>query len=258
MVVACISVLSLTAIFAYDLVTQSTLFLVKKVHIKGNHRVQADEVIRFTGLDTPRNLFKLNTRALEKKIASHPWIASATVKRQLSPALDITVAEHKPIAIVKIENIADILINTKGQPFKEYNPGTDRLEDLPVVTGLDLTHIGGGYQFKGHLFNAVMDFLQVASSNPPLKIRADKQTGITIESHNLYIPQAPERKQPIHVKIGFGDYPSKLKKAKTISAYIDRHFPERTIISMDVFNLKKVFVKTTLNDSGHNILEKGA
>jgi hypothetical protein len=57
--------------------------------------------------------------------------------------------------------------------------------------------------------------------------------------------------------MGFGDYRAKFQKAKIISAYIGRHFPDRTIIALDLFNPEKVFVKTAFNESGHTELKKG-
>lgn len=258
LIVSSISILSLASIYAYDLITQSTLFSVKQVSIIGNQRVETDEISRFAGLDRSNNLFHLNIHALEKKINSHPWIAAASVKRQLPSMLTITVVEHQALAIVKIENIADIIINTQGHPFKEYNPGTDHLEGLPVVTGLDLTRTGGQYLFEGNLFNAVINFLNVTKADTPYLIHADKQMGITIDSRDIYNQTSLEQAPLIPVKMGFSDFESKLIRAKTISEYIGRHFPDRRIIALDLFNLKKVFVKTQLTESGHNVLEKGA
>lgn len=257
MLVAGISVLSLASIFTYDLVTQSSLFAVKQVTINGNEQIKADEIISFAGLDQEQNLFKLNIGMLEKKISLHPWVASANIKRRLSSILEIEIVEQKALAIVKIENIADIIINTQGRPFKEYDPEKDRLEDLPVVTGLDLTHAGSAFIFEGDLFNAVMTFLNIAATHPPVLIKADDQMGITIDSNDIYNRALPGQKKFIRIKMGFGDYHSKFKRAKTISEYIGRHFPDHTIIAMDLFNPDKVFVKTARNDSGHNALEKG-
>ena len=255
--IAGISILSLASIFAYDLVTQSALFAVKQISVAGNQRVSSDEIISFADLDEDHNLFKLNIHTLEKKISSHPWIASANVKRRLPSGLEITVTEHTALAIVKIENIADIIINTQGQPFKEYNPQTDDVEELPVITGLDLTRTGTQYLFDGTLFNAVMDFLKVANTDQGIKIGADRQLGITVESRDIY-NRVPSGHQPfIRIKLGFGDYERKFKKAGIIGDYMSRHFPEKSIVSMDLFNLKKIFVKTRRNDTKLDTLEKG-
>ncbi|MCF6246589.1 MAG: FtsQ-type POTRA domain-containing protein [Desulfobacula sp.] len=257
MLVAGISVLSLVSIFAYDLVTQSPLFNVKKIDISGNNRVLADEIIAFANLDEPHNIYKLNLYSLEKRIADHPWIESASVKRNFSSKLSIAVVEHEPLAIVKIENMADIIINTQGRPFKEYDPTTDHLDTLPVITGLDLTRADTQYIYDGILINAIMNFLKVADVDMAVSINAHKQMGITIEARDIFNKVKLDNETTIPIKMGFGDYKIKLKKAKTISEYIDKNFPEKTIIAMDLFNLQKVFIKTTLNQTGLNTIKKG-
>lgn len=257
MIVAGISVLSLALIFGHDLVTQSTLFHVRQVDISGNARVTNDAVIRFAGLDKVHNIFKLNIHSLEKKIISHPWIASASVKRNLAAGLTIEVVEHEALAIVRIENIADILINTQGRPFKEYNPSADHLETLPVITGLDLTQADSRYIFDGRLFNAVMRFLTIADTHQTYVIHADNHTGITLNAGNVRNLTRKHQESGIPIKIGFDNFQAKLNRAEIIHEYIDSHYPERVVIAMDLFNINKVFVKTKRSNSGLNTIEKG-
>ncbi len=257
MLIAGISVLSLVSIFVHDLVMQSALFNVKKIDITGNNRVLSDDIIAFAKLDGPHNIYKLNLKSLEKKISTHPWIAAAHVKRTFSSILSIAIVEHEALAIVKIENIADIIINTQGRPFKEYNPGTDHLETLPVVTGLDLTKVETQYIFDGTLLNAIMDFLKIKNNDTTVSINAHNQMGLTIEAKDIYNKIIVSENATIPMKMGFGDYKTKLKRAKTISEYIDKNFPEKTIIAMDLFNLNKIFIKTALNHTGLNTIKKG-
>ena len=257
MLIAGISLLSLAAIFGYDMVTQSKFFNIKKIHVTGNNRISDQEIIAFAELDAPSNIFKINRHSLEEKIASMPWIDSASIKRNMAAELIIQVREHRALAIVKIENIADIIINTQGRPFKEYNPESDHLEALPVIEGLDLTQADNGYLFEGFLFNAVMKFLDIAHLKPGTTIRADNAMGLSIEKKPVTEYEPAESDQGFPVKLGFGQYEQKLKKAETISEYMDRYFPDKKIIAMDLFDLEKVFVKTQLSDSGLNILEKG-
>ena len=257
MLVTGISLLSLTCIFGYDLVTQSKFFNVKKIEISGNNRISADEIKSFAGLDQPHNIFKLNVHALEMKISSHPWIEWTSVKRNFTSGLDIQVVEHRALAIVKIENIADILINTRGRPFKEYNPSTDQIESLPIITGLDLTQSESGYLFDGIRFNAVMDFLKIADQRTIYKITADDQIGLTIETDTIYNKTEDQEKKRVQIRLGFGSFQQKMDRAETISQYLDQYFPDREIIAMDVFNLDKIFVKTKMNDPDQNVIEKG-
>lgn len=257
MIVAFISILSLASIFTFDFITQSTFFNIKKIEISGTQRVLKDDLIEIAGLTTRLNIFKINLFSIEQRIISHPWIQAATVKRKLSSVLSISVVEQKPLAIVKIENLTDIIINTQGQPFKEYDPQKDHIENLPIISGLDLTQKNNRYMFDGPLFNSIMEFFKTDGFNTVRKLKGDKNTGIIIEIDDIYNHLSSNEKGTIQIKLGFNNFKAKLNKAKKISEYIDKYFPERTICAMDFFNIEKVFVKTKLNDALHNNLEKG-
>lgn len=255
--VAFISILSLASIFVYDFITQSDFFKIKKIELSGTNRVLKEDILQLANLTSDENIFGLNLFTIEKLIASHPWIQSACVKRNFASVLFISIIEQKPLAIVKIENLADILINTQGRPFKEYNPLKDHLENLPVITGLDLTSSNNQYMFNGTLFNSIMDFLKIEGSSNVKRIKGDRNTGIAIETNDIYNQLPSESHGTIQIKLGFNNFKAKLEKAKKISEYIDNNFPERTICAMDIFNIKKVFIKTKLAGALHNNLEKG-
>ena len=199
----------------------------------------------------------INLFSIEKLIISHPWIQSASVKRNLTSVLSISVIEQELLAIVRIKNLADILINTQGRPFKEYNPLKDHIKKLPVITGIEPTSAANQYMFDSTLFNSIMDFLQTDKTVNVRQINGDKNTGITIEANDIYNLLPSKDQKTIFIKLGFNNFKAKLNKAKNISNYIDKNFPEKIICAMDLFNIEKVFIKTKLNNALHNNLEKG-
>lgn len=253
-----ISVLSLVSIFIYDFITQSPFFNIKKIEISGTNQVLKEDILKLADLTFEKNILAINLFSIEKQIISHPWIQSASVKRNLDSVLSISIIEHEPLAIVKIENLADILINTQGSPFKEYSPLNDNIKNLPVITGLDLTSVNNQYLFNGTLFNSTMNFLQSVDCINIRQINGDKNTGVTIEARDIYNQQPIGGQGIVQIKLGFDNFKAKLTKAKNISEYIDKNFPDKTICSMDLFNIKKVFIKTKLNNALRNDLEKGA
>ena len=257
MTVAFISILSLASIFIYDFITQSAFFNIKKIEISGTNRVLETDLLKLADLNCDKNIFGLNLFTIKKHITSHPWIQSASIKRDVSFNLFISIIEQEPNALVKIENLADILINTRGNPFKEYNPEKDRIENLPIISGLDLTNENNLYLFNGPLFNSIMDFLKIDSTDNVKKIIGDKNTGIVIDTNDIYNLNPSEGQGTIQIKLGFNNFKAKLNKAKKISGYIDENFPDRTISRMDLFNIEKVFIKTKLIDALHDNLEKG-
>ncbi len=258
MVIAFFSILSLAAIYAHDFITQAAFFNIKEVEIIGTHHAVKEEILALADLKRDRNIYELNTSLAEKQIASHPWVKSVSVKRKLDSKLKISVKEHEPLAVVRIKNTADILINVNGMPFKEYDPANDHLENPTVITGLELTKIRDEYLFSGALFESVMDFINTRDSLLVEHIEGNENTGLTIKTRSLSNPVSNVDKETIPIKLGFNNFKSKMKKAKKISEYIGKNLPERTICTMDLFNIEKVFIKTKLNDALHNNLKKGA
>jgi len=250
--------LSLGSIFIYDFITQSSAFSIKKIEISGTRHVSKEDILKLTDLNSEKNILKINLVSIEKRILSHPWVQSVNVKRHLDSVLSISIVEHEALAIVKIGNLADLLINHQGRPFKEYKPTNDIVKNLPIITGIELVNANNRYLFKGVLFDSIVAFLRTGNCDNIRQINGNKNTGVTIEANDIYNRMPSDPNGLLQIKLGFNNFRAKLDKAKDISTYIGKNFPERTICSMDLFNIEKVFIKTKLTDALHNNIEKGA
>ena len=243
-----VGAMSLGSIYIHDAVLQCPLFDVKTIMIDGLDRVSRDEVLAQTGLDNPANIFALQPKMLEKKLNTHPWIRSTTVKRKLLSTICINVEEQEPLAIVTIENLADIVINAQGAPFKKYEPDKDNLKALPVISGVDLSLSNNTYLFEGDLFNAVMEVLKLRGFGQIQTIFGDENTGIRINisqtGPGTAFADAPgqtesENKTIIPVKLGFDRFDKKLARARQVQRYMEAHFPDKAISAMDLFRSGK-------------------
>ncbi len=257
LIVVSITVLSLGLIFIYDFITQTDFLNIKTIEISGTKHTSEDALLKLADIDGSKNIFQMNLSTAKKRIVSHPWVKSVDIKRSLSLKLIVSITEERPLAIVKIANLSDILINTDGNPFKEYNPQKDNIKDVPVVTGVTLKKSNHGYTFNSDLFNCVMAFFKTVNLNNTKRIRADKTSGISIETNDIYNNNALDTQKTVKINLGFSQFKAKLNKAVKISEYIDKNFPERTIRTIDLFNIEKVFIKTKLNDALHGNLTKG-
>lgn len=259
-----VGAISLGCIYIHDAVLQCPIFDVKTIRIDGLARVTRNEILTRTGLDKPANIFELQPDLLEKELNTHPWIRMATVKRKLLSTISIKIEEQEPLAIVTIENLTDIVINTQGAPFKEYEPAKDDLKALPVISGVDLSLSNSTYLFEGDLFNAVMEILKIKGFGQIQTILGDENTGILINILNTCpdtgVPGPPgekksENKTILPVKLGFDRFEEKLARARQVRCYMETNYPGKTISAMDLFSLEKVFVTT--EDAAHNTIEKG-
>ena len=243
-------VVSLILIYAYDFTMQSTYFNIKKIKIEGNNRVNNNEIIDLGQIKKTDNLLSLNLTLLKKRIIHHPWIQKVSIKRLIPSGLSIVINEETPLAIVKIENIAEILINNEGKPFKEYEPAVDDLKDIPVITGLELIESEDNYIFKGPLFNSVIKVLKMDSFGEIHHVKADKNIGVSIKTLH--------QNNEISMILGFYDFHSKAYKAEQITNYFKNHILNKEICTFDLYDPENVLVKSKDKDALHNLTKGGA
>ncbi len=253
-------VFSLGAIFVYDFVTQSPLFMIRQIKVSGNDRVTQEEILELCGLNKAENILRMNVAAIEKRLCNHPWIESATLRREIfSRGLLVSVAEQKPLAVANIQNIVRVVINTQGIPFKEYDPEKDHLGGLPVISGLDLTLSGSSCEFQGPLFDSIMEFFHTnpEAARQVITVNGDSQTGILIYTRGVFDNTSQLPGHMIPIRMGFDHFREKLEKARDISAYISKNFPNKTIRAIDLFDMEKVFVKVKDRNGEAHDLGKG-
>jgi cell division protein FtsQ len=104
---------------------------VRSIQVKGLSRATAAEVLSLSPVREGANLLAADVDEMERAIARYPWIARATVRRRLPPAIEVTVVEREPRALVDLGGL--YLVDRLGQVFKRAAPG-DGL-DLPLITG---------------------------------------------------------------------------------------------------------------------------
>jgi hypothetical protein len=115
-----------------ELVKQPSL-QVHAIEVRGLSRTRREEVIAYAGLKLGQPILALDLDAVAIKIRSHPWIQSATLRRQLPDRLSIEVVEHEPTLVVSLGEL--YVADTDGQLFKSFCAADGLV--LPVLTGID-------------------------------------------------------------------------------------------------------------------------
>ncbi len=108
-------------------------FALRTVTFSGNARATDAELGRLGALGPTVNLVALDTAALERALAAHPWVKEVRVRRFLPSRLAVEVTEHEPAAVAALGDL--YLVDVAGEPFKRLLPG-DGL-DLPLITGVE-------------------------------------------------------------------------------------------------------------------------
>ena len=111
----------------------SETFGLAEVHVTGHVRSTPGELELLGEVERGTNLFKLDTHAIERGIARHPWIKEVDLRRRFPNAISVRVVEHVPAAILSLQDL--YLVDASGAPFKRLQPGDQA--DLPVISGLE-------------------------------------------------------------------------------------------------------------------------
>lgn len=169
---------------AYTLLSRSDFFKASEVTVLGNSIAARQEVLEAGGLNRRINLLALDIEQTESLILGHPWIEEVTVKRRWPSSLEVTVREHKPLALVNLEHEEErslYYMDARGILFAPYAPALDL--DYPVVTGLSLGRSQRGMKFaKDSLAFLAVEFLNLAAQgNQILPLQAVSEVHVSGE-----------------------------------------------------------------------------
>jgi cell division protein FtsQ len=111
---------------------RSTLLPIERLEVRGNARATEEEIRSLAGGALGAGLFTVDREAIAHAVERHPWVARATIRRQLPTGLVIEVAEHQPVALVALGQL--YYVDAEGAIVKRHAAGEPT--DFPVITGL--------------------------------------------------------------------------------------------------------------------------
>jgi cell division protein FtsQ len=91
----------------------------KRIAVKGNHRVSGTEILDRAAVAPRVSIWLQNTGAMEARIATIPFVATATVRRIPPASMTIVVTERAPFAVLQSgEGVALV-----DRAFRVLTPG---------------------------------------------------------------------------------------------------------------------------------------
>ncbi|HSU79144.1 MAG TPA: FtsQ-type POTRA domain-containing protein [Candidatus Angelobacter sp.] len=103
---------------------ESPLSNVKSVAVSGNRYIQADQIVKSSGLSTGSKIWSVNQDRIQKKLKSIPSIKQVTVKSHyFGGRVDLKISEFKRVAYVKRSgSYKPVLANGKWMPLPNNTP----------------------------------------------------------------------------------------------------------------------------------------
>lgn len=189
MLTGCGFVLLVILWLSYQLMIRSDIFRLTDIRISGTRITTERQILDLAGLQLGGSLLKFNAKAAEVRIAAHPWVEQVRIKTQWPSALEITVREYQPFALVNIEEAKEKrlrYINKEGRLFAEVGQGQEL--DFPVITGVLLQKDVASNAFvKGGLAEAACNVLLLAAKGNAIlpiqsvsEVHIDQQQGLIV------------------------------------------------------------------------------
>lgn len=237
-VLLCVSLMSASFIFCYDLMTQCEYFNAEHINIEGSSRLSQAEIIKQAQVEMDGNVLAANLSLIRKRLISHPWIRDAEVRRELPSVLGIKIEEHIPLAVVDLRE--HYLLNTNGEIFKLYEKSDTHLipANITKINGLDYSDLNSEGIPQSIAFSSVMEALLLGKHHgindiAVKRIDVDREIGLTIHLFSRV-------KQ---VKLGFDNYPDKYSKLKNILFHLSQQGNAMEIETIDLNSPNRIVVK---------------
>ncbi len=125
-----------------DYATTAPDFAVSSLVYEPTDHLDASDIRQILSIEPSTNILSLDLAELSSKVAAEPWVARASISRQLPDTLTVHVEEHVPKAV--IQDGGFFLVDAAGEPFKRLEEG--ERGTLPIISGIDLSAGGSELQ----------------------------------------------------------------------------------------------------------------
>lgn len=174
-------------------------------------RVSEDQVLALAAVAPGDRLLSIDTDVVAARVASHPWVASARVRRELPSALAIDVTERSAAAVAVLGGL--YLIDESGHPFKRA--ALDEADGLVLLTGISRQQYAAFRDASAAAYREALAILDEyrspdsGESRPALsEIHIDPRYGFSLILND----------GGAEIRLGRGDYTDKLERLDRILA----------------------------------------
>ena len=216
-------------------VIASPRFAVQEIRVAATTHVPADEIQELAGVEIGDRLLTVDPDRIAAKLATHPWIASARVRRELPSVLSIEVTERRAVASVLLGAL--YLIDEGGRPFKRAT--FEEADGLTVITGVTREEYAALRTASEAVFREASALLAAYGDRPKLsEIHVDPRAGFSL----LLLDGAGE------IRLGRGATEEKLARLDSIlRALVPRGPSALATVYLDGAQADRVTVRLRAN-----------
>jgi len=195
---------------------------------RGQPRISQEELDAWAAVAPGTPYFWVEPKQLARRMEAHPWIRRATVTLHPPRRVVVHVREHKPLAIVRLDEL--YYVDRRGALMGTLAPNDSR--DLPIISGL---HRGHGRTSLAVALPRVAHLLRrqrvSAWLGPISEVHFDAEHGVTIFPMEVQVS----------LYLGADSWQRRLKRARRV--LVAWRGQEARMASIDVTGTDDVIVR---------------
>ncbi len=213
-------------------VRTSPAFATKTIALEGAERLGREEVLEAAGLAPGQNVFDMAPEDAQARLVAHPWIAEAVVRRRLPDTFEVSVREHRAVAVLALGRAEDegdalYLVGEDGTVFKRVTEG-DPL-DLPVITGIDRARFSRDRAWRASVLVEIVALLSdyrgagLWRREPIGEVHVGPDDGLS-----LYVGE-----DATQIRLGRGPFRQKLRRLRRVLDRLDEREASPAYVLLD-------------------------
>ena len=186
--------------------THSLWFKLRLINISGNEELRDDQVLKLSGLRLNRNIFKINSKDIIKKIKSDKRVESVQLSKFYPGKIQIRLNEKKPDLLLSSRYLPDLYgLSAEGEviPLKGYYS-----YDLPLISGVNSKNLEPYSKVKDLEIRTALSFYKIVEEEDPSFL--NKISEINLEDKNNLVVVMVRTGAKIF--FGAGDFKEKFKR----------------------------------------------
>lgn len=176
-----------------------------------------------------QNIFSVDLDGEARRLIEHPWIKTATVRRDLPGQLVVEVTEREAVAILQIDQL--YLVDRDGVPFKRRSKEDGKV--LPLLTGFDRSSFESGEaaaRRQARLIAEAVALLAAAANTDELPAgRISEVSWDAVRGFSLITEENATR-----ILFGEGDYEAKLRRYSAVAQMVGGRLQRATFIDLAI------------------------
>jgi cell division protein FtsQ len=207
---------------------------VGEVKILGCANAVEADLLELIRVDFGASLRDLDLKELSRRLARHPWVRQAQVKRDWArKALVIEIRERVPQAMILFDRL--YFVDRQGEVFKRVESG-DRL-DLPILTGLKPQEVRRSSPEAVNAIRQALEFLNLLKQRQGFRLRDVSEIHLSLQK-GLTVFTLQEG---MAIRLGFGEFKDKLDRLEKVLPDLRRKV--QRVESVDLNIPKRVVVR---------------